>query len=241
MTHQPISRRDLLLMGSGLAILLIGRFTDGAINGTGTADASALQHAVARLEDIPQDIQNWTSVDGTLSEREQEVAGISGYVRRQYRNARTGYTVHLTVLCGPAGPISVHPPTACFEGIGYSLATGPAQTTVRTGDQSPRYEFNTSSFRQRDVSVPEIVRVFWGWGQDGTWTAPSNPRFEFRGQPYLYKIYVTDRRLDAPDTTTLPRIEAFLKDALPTLHAALSGQPLAAVSASRAEPAVAER
>ena len=214
----------MLLMGAGLAALVIGKIADSSINGYGTADAAELTTAVARLQNIPSEIGNWSSTDNELTEREQEVAGISGYVRRHYTNPRIGYSIHLTVLCGPSGPISVHPPTACFEGIGYTLASGPTPTMVKSDEdeEGAAGEFNKSSFRQGDASVPEIVRVFWGWGTDGSWQAPSNPRFEFRGQSYLYKIYITDSRLDAGEDTALPQIETFLKDALPTIAAALS-------------------
>ncbi len=211
----------MLLIGAGLAALCVGKLADSSINGYGTADAADLDQAVTRLQQIPSSIGNWTSIDSELTEREMEVAGISGYVRRQYTNPRIGYSVHLTVLCGPSGPIAVHPPTACFEGIGYTLASGPTPTSLRSDEGLPADEFNKCSFRQGDASVPEIVRVFWGWSTEGEWQAPSNPRFEFRGKSYLYKIYVTDSRLEAGDETALPQIETFLKDALPTIAAAL--------------------
>ena len=86
------------------------------------------------------------------------------------------------------------------------------------------YEFNKSSFKQDDASVPEIVRVFWAWSPDGKWLAPASPRISFRGHPYLYKLYVTDRALEESSNTALPQIEAFLNDALPVLTAALNGE-----------------
>lgn len=218
-----ISRRDMLLMGTGLAVLCCGKFADSSINGFGADDAASLDTAVARLESIPASIGAWSAEEGRLSEREQQVAGIRGYVRRQYYNARTGYTIHLTVLCGPSGPIAVHPPTACFQGIGYSLISGPTVTNIKTEDDAQSFGLNKSAFRQEDASVPEVVRVFWGWSMDGNWQAPANPRFAFRGQPYLYKIYVTDQHLETPGEQALPQSEAFLKEALPVIAASLSG------------------
>ncbi len=63
--------------------------------------------------------------------------------------------------------------------------------------------------------------MFWGWGLNGDWSAPENPRFAFRGQSYLYKIYVTDSRLDEGKDQALPQIEAFMREALPTINTAL--------------------
>jgi hypothetical protein len=220
--EQPrIARRDMVLIGVGLAILCVGKIADSAINSVGSADVVELQTAALRLQAIPQSIGFWESTDNTLTEREIDAAGIAGYIRREYHNPATGYTINLTVLCGHSGPMSVHPPTACFEGVGYTLASGPSVTTVKSIESGFVYEFNKSSFRQGDAAVPEIVRVFWAWAPNGEWAAPENPRIAFRGRPYLYKIYVTDRALEDHSNTALPQIETFLKDALPALSEAL--------------------
>ena len=223
MTDQKINRRDLLLLGSGLAALCVGAVADSSFNATGAIDGSSLQAAADRLANVPSTIGNWESTDSELSEREIQVAEITGYVRREYRNPKTGFTVNLTILCGPAGPMSVHPPTACFEGVGYTLIAGPTptSTTVETQQGSTRSDFNKCTFKQGNSTVPELVRVFWGWGKDGEWSAPASPRFAFRGQSYLYKIYVVDRWLEATGHQSLPQIEGFLEDALPVIATAL--------------------
>lgn len=210
-------------MGVGLAMLVVGKLADSAINGGAFADEETMAEAVGRLDQVPRVIGNWVSVDEELTEREIEVAGISGYVRRGYTNERTGATVYLTVLCGPSGPIAVHPPTACFEGIGYSLTSGPSIVRVTPQDYERSFEFNRSSFTQSDAAVPEVVRVFWGWSTAGDWQAPSSPRFTFRGCPYLFKIYITDRGIERGAEGVRPQAESFLDDALPVIFESLSG------------------
>lgn len=214
-----IQQRDLTLIVTGVTLLVAGKFADSSVNGFAASDSAALSAAADKLQSIPETIADWESTSSTLSEREIEVAGIRSYIRREYRNPATGYTVSLTVLAGHSGPMSVHPPTACFEGVGYTLIAGPTPTNVRHDEITS--QFNKSSFRQGNEAVPEIVRVFWGWGHDGSWAAPANPRFTFRGQPFLYKIYVTDRWLEDTGRTALPQIETFLEDALPTIFDSL--------------------
>ena len=209
-----------MLIGSGLVAVFIGKFADSSVNGFASTDQAAQDAAVAKLADVPETIGNWVSSSTTLSEREIEVAGIEGYVRREYRNPKNGYTVNLTLLCGHSGPMSVHPPTACFEGVGYTLISGPTPTNAK--HDGVISQFNKSSFRQGNAAVPEMVRVFWGWGSDGTWSAPANPRFSFRGQSFLYKMYVTDRWLEDTGRTALPQIEDFLADALPVIAQVLN-------------------
>lgn len=220
MKIDSLNRRDLLLISAGIVALLAGKFADSAVNGFASEDTAVLNQAIERLNNVPESIAGWESTSTTLSEREIEVAGIMGYVRREYRNPRTGYTVNLTLLVGQSGPMSVHPPTACFEGVGYTLLTGPTPTNAE--HDSTISQFNKSSFRQGNAAVPEIVRVFWGWGTDGTWSAPANPRFTFRGQSFLYKMYVTDRWLEDTGRTALPQIEGFLADALPVISQVLT-------------------
>lgn len=214
-------RREMILMAAGIGMLVVGKLADSSINGMGGVDEQSLSSAVVRLDAVPPVIGDWTSTDQKLSDREIEAAGIEGYIRREYQNRRTGATVYLTVLCGHSGPMAVHPPTACFEGIGYSLNSGPSIVRIKAPGSEIRHEFNRSSFKQNDAAVPEIVRVFWGWSPDGTWQAPSSPRFTFRGQPYLYKIYVTDRGIDQRDDGMRPQVEAFLDQALPVIQSAL--------------------
>ncbi|GAB5440043.1 MAG: hypothetical protein Fues2KO_03920 [Fuerstiella sp.] len=218
-----MTQRDLILTAFGLLVIGAGAIADNAMNGFGVEDEAALQDAVERLQQIPETVGQWDSNAGLLTEREQEAAGISGYVRRTYLNRRTGYTVEVTVLCGPSGPIAVHPPTACFEGIGYRSVAGPAVATFEARDTLPKIDLNRATFRQPDASVPEDVRVFWGWSTDGTWSAPENPRFAFRGHSYLYKLYITDRSLHEPDREARPQSEAFIREVLPQISAVLTG------------------
>lgn len=216
-----VSRRDILLMGTGLAVLSLGRFADSHFNNLAADDSVGLQTACARLSQLPADIGSWTSEEGELSPDEIKAAGIKSYVRRDYKDRVTGYRVTVTLLCGLAGPMSVHPPTACFEGVGYTLCFGPTIVNQSSTDGTQKAEFNKSAFQQGDSTFPEVVRVYWAWGHDGSWQAPPNPRLEFRGQPFLYKLYVTDRSLAEPGAATLPQIETFLETALPVLSATL--------------------
>ena len=212
-----LSRRDFTLCASGFLALLGAGGTDAVLN-RGLQDPAAAEAAAARLATIPDQIGHWTSTPESIDEREKRAAGIVGSMRRTYRNTENGYTVSLTVLCGAAGPMSVHPPTACFEGVGYELSSGPSVMTVSDleGNQA---SFNRAAFRPARSPLSDVVRVFWGWSTDGAWTAPANPRLVFRGQPYLYKLYAVDRSL--LQTDDLEQSESFLKEALPLIRKGL--------------------
>ena len=78
---------------------------------------------------------------------------------------------------------------------------------------------NRAAFRLPDATSSDIVRVFWGWSDNGIWKAPKNPRLVFRGQPYLFKLYVVDRSLQQADD--VKQAETFLEQALPVIRKGL--------------------
>lgn len=217
------SQREIFLIVAGLAILAAGSFADTAINGVDPTDTAAMASAMKRLEAVPRIIGDWVSTDSELTQQELNVAGIESYVRREYRNQQTGFTVYVTILCGPSGPMAVHPPTACFQGVGYTLLTGPTPTSFSPKDDpsAASFGFNKSTFKQTNSHVTEFARVFWGWSDGEKWSAPTNPRLSFRSEPYLYKLYFVDRWLEETGRQSLPQIESFMEDALPVIAAAL--------------------
>lgn len=228
MNTNRLNRRDLLLMSSGAAALCVGRLADGMLPSAASGRPAELQQAVQRLTSVPAAFGAWTSVPGTISDREQRAASIHGYIRRDYTNSDSGYRVGMTLLCGPAGPMAVHPPTACFEGVGYEPLAGPATTTLRREDivaadsDRPHFdEFNKSTFRMDVSAVAQAVRVFWGWSTDGIWAAPARPRVAFRGVPWLYKLYVTDQSTLRTGSPMVPQAEAFLKEVRSVLRTCL--------------------
>ena len=190
-----------------------------AVLNRGLNDPEGLSRGVAQLEKLPSTIGAWTSTPGTIDPREQRLGEIAGYFRREFRHAETGRAVALTILCGASGPLSVHPPTACFEGVGYSLVAGPSVVGI-TDDTENTISLNKATFRLRDSSAAEVVRVFWGWSTNGLWDAPANPRVTWRGTPVLFKLYTVDRAYETADD--LAQSETFLKEALPIIRETLS-------------------
>jgi hypothetical protein len=212
------TRREFSLCAGGLTVLLAAAGVDAILN-RGLNDPVALAGAIKRLNRVPQTIGSWSSTAGEIDERERRLAEIAGSVRREYRNSETGHAVTLTILCGAAGPMSVHPPTACFEGVGYELVSGPSNVKLTPG---PDFEvsLNKAAFRLHDAPVSsEMVRVFWGWSDDGIWEAPANPRMTFRGRPVLFKLYLVDRSLE--EANAPEQSESFLAEALPVIRKAL--------------------
>lgn len=220
-SETKLSRRDFALFASGFLALFGASGADAVLN-HGLHDPAAVKAAAARLNLVPEQIGSWTSSPEEIDEREKRMAGIVGSLRRAYRNPENGYVVSMTILCGAAGPMSVHPPTACFEGVGYELSSGPSVVTFDVADAEFRSSFNRATFRLPTAPTSEVVRVFWGWSSDGIWTAPETPRIAFRGQPYLYKLYIVDRAFQQIDDVR--QSETFFELALAEIRKGLRQQ-----------------
>jgi hypothetical protein len=203
----PVAAALLLVVAAGLA--------HGKVTGRWESNEE-LADAADRLSQIPNSFGDWSSSDVTKNSEELAVAEAAGYLCRHYRHARTGEEVTVLLLCGPPGPISVHPPTACYRARGYQLLSDPQLTELSSDERQD--QFQLAEFQGQSTLTEDRVAIMWGWSVAGQWSAPDSPRFAFAGEPALYKLYVTwDRSHDQrPLEETLPR--DFLSSFLSTIE-----------------------
>ena len=202
----------LLLAGSGY---VHGKWTGRWQDGDPAAEAAS------GLDRLPMVIGQWQATAGEISEAEQKLAELSGYLLRHYRNRSTGQQVTVLLMCGPSGPVAVHPPTACYSGAGYQqigAQTKHAVTIDADKDAASRHVFDVAEFalpKQLSATHPQI---FWAWSTDGTWSVPDNPRLAFGGTPVLYKLYVTWETPGRLQTDDEPSPVLFLPELIPALQ-----------------------
>ena len=189
-------------------------------------DPEALRLAGSRLPRIPASIGGWRGTDSLLPSDALQVGGISHYVSRSYTRREGGPGVVMTVVCGPSGPISLHPPTACYVGNGYALLQEP-RTQSFDSPTGARHELMVAEFGPQGGSPGTRVRIAWGWGTDGRWASPESPRLTFAGEPALYKLYVVEELADVHAPSA---VAEFLRESLPVIEDALA----ASVSAEEA-------
>ncbi len=203
--------RDSLPVAIALLLVVAAGLAHGKVTGRWQSNEE-LADAAARLSQIPFSVGDWLSMDVTKNPEELAVAEAAGYLCRRYRHALTGEEVTVLLLCGAPGPISVHPPTACYRARGYRLLSDPQLTAANTDLRHD--EFQLAEFQGQSTLTEDRVAIMWGWSVAGQWSTPDSPRFEFAGEPALYKLYVTwDRSHDQrPLAETLPNdfLAAFL-------------------------------
>ncbi len=154
----------------------------------------AIEAAAARLAAVPLTLGDWQGEALTLDPEAVAQAKLTGCWMRRYTHAATGRSVTVLLMCGPAGPVSVHTPEWCFGGAGYDMVSPAIKYPVQT---EPPAEFWTARFHKPATVLPEQLRIFWAWSTAGTWEAPRQPRLAFGRAPVLYKLYVL-RSLTAP-------------------------------------------
>lgn len=184
--------------------------------------------AAQRLQALPTTIGDWVmSEEISLGKSEVTMLEIAGrYLCRRYRHRQTQEEVNLVILVGPSGKMIVHTPEVCFGGLNYVCDTGRLRVAfeTRSGKETERADdtFWKVIFRDQRPQGGSVVFYYALSGGAG-WIASDNPRGEFRGQRFIYKIQVesmTPRKQKLEDDDTVAR---FLDDALPMLDDMMSG------------------
>lgn len=206
-----------------LVMIVVCGLTQGVVQRRWAND-DYLPEASSRLQNIPRQFGHWTSEDLTLTDKEISTGRIAGYIRREYRHTQTNSMVGVLLMVGEAGPISLHPPTVCLAGQGFQMLRQPSTTSLPTSDSEQdddTSEFFLADFQSGQSSDDLLTRLYWAWSTDAIWQAAQSPRFQFAGQPFLYKMYVTERWRPSESKKDTAVAHQFLKDFLPVVKAAI--------------------
>jgi len=222
-----MSIRQSIPLFSGLLLLVAGGVVHGML--TGRWETSDLTGVAARVHQVPKQINDWVCIEeGSVSDAELKMAELHSYVMRHYRNQRTGAIVTMLLMCGPTGPVAVHPPTACYAGQGYEQIGDVATHRVVSGQHSgdgniasgsaATHRLMTAQFRKPGRANLRKARIFWSWSASGEWSTPVSPRLEFAGCPTLFKLYVTQEAHDLLPLDGTTPAEEFLREVLPAIN-----------------------
>jgi hypothetical protein len=183
-----------LIISSLVAVLAIagaaeGRFHDGSVA------EQALEDAADRMLKLPLQSGRWVAEELPVDPEEMKIAGARAAIVRRYTHTETSEAVTVMMICGPPGPVSVHPPTACYRARGYRLEAEPQKVAVRSGVNLSQ-EFLAAEFANSSGYRHDRVGILWAWSTGSDWSVPENPRLSFYRQSALYKLYVTWSRSD---------------------------------------------
>jgi Protein of unknown function (DUF3485) len=198
---------------AGLALVLGG----GLVHGLWTnrwGDTHDLEEAAARLTGVPLDIGPWKGRDLPLDSERLARAEAAGYLHRDYTDPQTKQTISVVLLCGRFGPLAVHTPDVCYGGAGYQMVGSPRRLRLSAKPQAA--EVWTTCFHKPN-SPDAPLRVFWTWSAGKGWLAPDLPRWAFRMEPVLFKLYAAHEMSRVDDPAEDDPCVAFLRAWLPQL------------------------
>jgi hypothetical protein len=203
-----------ILVATVLAGVLHGRYSQrwGA-----PADVAGF---AARLDDVPTQIGPWRMESAEdLEDEVQEILRCQGSLKRRYVNLQTGASVTVALLLGPAGPIAVHTPEICFKAHDFDIVGQKSAEKLTTSADVPS-EFWASTFRGKSLAE-EKLRVYYGWSTGDGWIASDSARFEFSGEPWLYKIQVAGA-VASDEPSDADPCRQFLEDFVPAIQSMLA-------------------
>jgi hypothetical protein len=173
--------------------------------------------AAAKLDEVPTEIVGWQSTSNEVSPRVLKMAGAEKILDRDYKSA-DGDQIRVMIVCGRPGPVSRHPPTVCFTASGLKQVSEVQTVDRLVGENVELGKFAQCLFLAEGSSAK--IDTQWSFSANGhTWQKPSDPRFAFAGQGWLYKLYVI--AVDTKDERAIANREAFTKQLLTELATTL--------------------
>lgn len=198
-----------------VAVLLVSGVAHG-LYAERWSESPALLAAAARVPDVPRVLGDWKARDLPEDAESFEQTGAISHWTRAYTHRRSGATVTVTLMCGRARRMAVHTPEVCYRGAGYEMADAATRFVVRNELGEAQGELWTAEFARPGGGD---LRLYWSWNSGGHWQAPDSPRWHYRGEPLLYKLYVSGDRA-APGSAG-DHAGALLRELLPALDRAL--------------------
>jgi hypothetical protein len=208
---------------TGLVIVLASGLVHGLWAERWTP-ATSLQAAAARVEEVPLNIGDWNGTSADADPAAFAQAGARQYWARTYVDAKRNVTLLVILMCGRPGRMATHTPEVCYRGAGYEISGAPETVTMQAATGEKLGAFWTARFT-KDAGARSDLRLYWGWCAGQGWLAPASPRWEFGGEPFLYKLYVS---YDGPDNAAVhsDAVQDFFRHFLPALKETLASQDL---------------
>lgn len=213
-----LSVRRFLAAAMVIAMVMCSGLAAGVLANRWNAP-EALAKAAAQLQAAPEECGPWRMLSETeLDPQIVELLACAGYVNRSYRHLQTGDTVHVAIIAGPPGRISVHAPEICYVSQGYHIEQSPTRRSVEL-PEGGRAELTFSSFVP-DAVGPEgagKLLAYHAFSDGGSWRSPTYPRFAFGGQPFLFKLQLASRTGTDSEPAIPDPCRDFLEAFLPAL------------------------
>ena len=204
---------NFLLLLIGIGLIMANGMIHGRLTYRWTDQPDAMRAAAAKLAELPEDFGEWRMEESQLfDDYTLGILQCEGYVKRSYMHQKTGQLVNVAIIVGPFGPTSTHTPGICYTSRNYQIHGAAERIELSAADAALWF----MTLQSTDIDT-HTIRVAYAWSDGGPWSASSQPRIEYGGRPYLYKIQVAGR-LSAFDPEEQDPCRSFLESFLPVLE-----------------------
>jgi hypothetical protein len=209
-----------LFTGIAVIVLITGAVTFAAGMLTGRwVPPQGLEEARTSLKELPLEISHWHADENRdLDPTSVKMLRIQdSYINRTYKNTKTNKVVHMTMMVGPAGKITVHNPVVCFGGKDYEKDAAQVVVQFDIPPEDPEFvdKFWRVSFTGRSLDTQNRISFYYAISAGDSWNAVENPRSTYSNYRYVYKLQVEAYSSPTDDVDT---VRDFLTDCLPTIH-----------------------
>jgi len=198
-------------------------------------DNEAIATAQARLDSVPLNFGPWRGREREVDPRVLRAAEALAHSNREYVHERTGKSWNVLLLFGNTGAQGAHDPEVCYRGSGFRRFDTPTHYRLTPEQTGGPVDLWSARFERPEPAPATMLHVYWGWGHEGGWEAPDNPRFELVGRKMVYKIYAQAPTTGPSDTEPANLPDAFLIPFYREVNKALSNPAVQNEPASAAQ------
>ena len=180
-----------------------------------------LVEARETLKRLPMQIGAWQAEEN----RELDKDAVTmlriqdSYICRRYKHAETQAVVHVTIMVGPTGKVTVHTPEVCFGGKDYEKEATRSSVSIPVQLLESGNEIVDSfwkiSFIGRSLDSKNRISFYYAVSTGDIWSAVETPRSTFQTYRYVYKLQA-EAYSESGDGTD--NVKKFLDDCLPVIH-----------------------
>ena len=208
----------------GIGIIFVITITITVIAGNLTArwgSFSGQEEASSELRKIPLQIGDWIAeTEGVLDDVSITMLQIqNSYIVRLYKHAVTQEIVHLTLMVGPTGKITVHTPEVCFGGRDFekeaTRSDVPIDVQLTSGKDVADTFWRVNFVGRSVLDTSNRISFYYAVSTGDAWLAIEDPRSTLQKYRYVYKLQAQARSGVGGDGDSAQK---FLKDCLPTIH-----------------------
>jgi hypothetical protein len=210
--------KRLVTVSVALLVLVVSGLLHG-FSSERWAPAPALNDAAARVAKVPLAIGDWEAEPVESDAAAFFQAGAQAYWTRSYVNTHTKDRILAILMCGRSGRMAAHTPEVCYRGAGYEMDRTPETVAVTALAGANLGTFWSARFTKDGGNAADLG-LLWSWSAQGNWQASTQPRWDFGGEPFLYKLYLSHED-SGPANASTTAVTAFLRQLLPSVNQTL--------------------